>query len=67
VSLKAKSQEDIEATVKALGKRVTHCSWSKDGDSYKASFSLLIHKKEYPVAVMNIFHGIPGVELTSMD
>jgi len=67
ITLKAKSQEDIESIVKALGKRVSRCSWSKEGDVYKASFSLLIRKREYPVGVMDIFHEVPGVELTSMD
>ncbi len=67
VTMKAQSQEDIEAVIKALGKRLSHCSWSKEGDAYKASFSLLIRKKEYPAGVMDIFHEIPGVEITSMD
>lgn len=67
ITLKAQTQEDIEKTVSALGKRVSRCSWSKEGDVYKASFSLLIRKREYPMGVMEIFHELPGVELTSMD
>ncbi len=67
VTMKAQSQKDIEAVMTTLGKRVSHCSWNKDGDIYKASFSLLIRKREYPAGVMKFFHEIPGVELTSMD
>ena len=67
VTMKAQSQKDIEAVVTTLGKRVSHCSWNKDGDIYKASFSLLIRKREYPAGVLKYFHDIPGVELTSMD
>lgn len=67
VTMKAQSQKDIETVMTTLGKRVSHCSWNKDGDIYKASFSLLIRKKEYPAGVLKFFHDIPGVELTSMD
>ena len=67
LTLKAQSREDIEKAIEALGRRVTHCAWSKEGDSFKATFSLLARKKEYPMAIMQAFHDIPGVELTSMD
>ena len=67
VSLKAPSQAEIEAIVKALGKRLTHCSWTKEGDGYKACFVLLVHKREYPTGILQVFHKFPGVELTSMD
>ena len=45
VTLLAQSQKDIESMCEVLGKRLTHCSWSKDGESYKASLSLLVRKK----------------------
>jgi hypothetical protein len=46
---------------------VSHCSWAKDGDAYKAAFTLLVNKRDYPVGLMTILHDIPGVELTSLD
>lgn len=67
VTLLAQSQKDIESMCEVLGKRLTHCSWSKDGESYKASLSLLVRKKEYPTEIMKLFHEMPGIELTSLD
>ena len=67
VTVRAQSQEALETSIQALGKKVTHCSWAKDGDGYKADFSLLVLKKEYPMAIMDILRDVPGVEITSMD
>ena len=67
VTMRAQSQQAIEDAIKSLGKRVNHCSWSKDGDSYKAAFTLLVNKRDYPEGLMDILHGIPGLELTSLD
>ena len=67
VTMRSQSQNAIEDAVNSFGKRVNHCSWSKDGDVYKAAFSLLVKKKEYPAGIMKMLHDIPGVELTSMD
>ena len=67
VTMRAQSRENIESICEALGRKVTHCSWSKDGDGYKVALTLLVRKKEYPMEVMKIIHGVPGVEMTSMD
>jgi len=67
VTMRSQSQEAIEEAIKSLGKRVNHCSWTKDGDAYKAAFTLLVSKRDYPVGLMTILHDIPGVELTSLD
>ena len=67
VTMRSQSQEAIEEAIRSLGKRVSHCSWAKDGDAYKAAFTLLVNKRDYPVGLMTILHEIPGVELTSLD
>jgi putative Mg2+ transporter-C (MgtC) family protein len=67
VTMRSQTQKAIEDVVNTLGKRVSHCSWTKDGDGYKASFLLLINKREYPEGLMKILHDLPGVELTSLD
>lgn len=67
ITVRANSQEALENAVKSLGKKVSHCSWTKDGDSCKANITLLVLKRSYPAGVMELFHALPDVELTSMD
>lgn len=67
VTMHSDSQKTLEQVINSLGKRVSHCSWTKDGDGYKAAFTLLVSKKDYPAGLMKILHDIPGIELTSLD
>lgn len=67
VTVKVPSVEALENAVKGLGKKVTHCSWTKDGDGYKADLTILVRKRDYPMGVLDAFRQLPNVELTSMD
>lgn len=65
--ISAPKREDIEKAIHALGKEVSHFSWYKDGDHYKADLSLLVKKKAYPEGVLKQIGELHGVELESLD
>ena len=67
VVLSADSQEDIEKALQFFGKRVNQFSWSKKGDRINAEISLLIKKKDYPVALLKQLDELSGIQLESVD
>ena len=67
VVLTADSQKAVEEVVQSLGKQVNHCAWSRQGDQIKAELSLLVKKKNYPVALMKQMDGLSGIRVESID
>lgn len=67
VAISAQTREDMEEAVHALGKEVSHFSWCRDGNRYKADLSLMVKKKAYPEGLLKQLGELRGVELLSMD
>ena len=67
VVLTAENKELIEEVIQALGKQVSHFSWSREGDRIKADLSLLVKKKDYPTGLLKQLDAFSGIQLESVD
>ena len=67
VVLTAENKELIEEVIQALGKQVSHFSWSREGDRIKADLSLLVKKKVYPTGLLKQLDAFSGIQLESVD
>ena len=65
--LSSQSPKALEDALISLGDIVNQCAWSKQGDVYKVDLSLLVKKKDYPLALLERLRALPDVELQSLD
>ena len=67
VVLSSSNPKALENAMLSLGKLVNQCSWSRKDDIYKVELSLLVKKRDYPLALLKRLRELPDVELESMD
>ena len=67
VVLASSNPKALENAMLSLGKLVNQCSWSRKEDIYKVELSLLVKKRDYPLALLKRLRELPDVELESMD
>ena len=67
VVLSSSNPKALENAMLSLGKLVNQCSWSRKEDIYKVELSLLVKKRDYPLALLKRLRELPDVELESMD
>lgn len=67
VTLSGDDEQAIATAVNSLGKQVNWFSLNRQGDGCKAEVSLLIKKKEKPLALLERLSAIPGVKVETLE
>lgn len=67
IVLSSDSQEALQNAIRTLGKPVGQCSWSRQGDRFRAEISLLIKKRDFPLAFIDRLNALEGVQVDSVD
>ena len=67
VTLSGKDEKALAAAIQSLGKDVNWFSLNRQEDTFKADVSLMIKKKETPVALLERLSALPGVRVENME
>lgn len=67
VTLSGKDDKALAAAVESLGRDVSWFSLNRQDDVFKAEVSMMIKKKESPVALLARLSALPGVQVENME
>ncbi|MBR5075857.1 MAG: MgtC/SapB family protein [Bacteroidales bacterium] len=67
VTLSGKDDKALAAAVESLGRDVSWFSLNRQEDVFKAEVSMMIKKKESPVALLARLSALPGVQVENME
>ena len=67
VVLSSDKPEALMDAIQALGKQVGQCSWLREGDRFKADISLLVKKKDFPLAFLRRLEEMKDVQVDAID
>ncbi len=67
VVLSSEDYDSLKQAVASMGKKVTQLSWVCQEGKFRADISLLVRKRDFPVAFLDRLRALPGVTLESMD
>ena len=67
VTLSGKDDKALAAAVESLGRDVRWFSLNRQDDVFKAEVSMMIKKKESPVALLARLSALPGVQVENME
>lgn len=67
VVLSSDKPEALMDAIQALGKQVGQCSWLREGDRFKADISMLVKKKDFPLAFLQRLKKLKDVQVDAID
>lgn len=65
--LTSEDEKALEGAIRTLGNPVKYLSFARQGDRYKAEFSMRVPKREKPLEIITRLTSLPGVQLESLE
>ena len=67
VTLSCQDEQALAAAIESLGKDVNWFSLNRQDETFRAEISMLVKKKEKPVALLHRLSVFPGVQVENME